>query len=48
MSRHAETDDLVVLAVLIKLRCCVAAVAIYNKESIRACCTRLRMSVEVL
>jgi hypothetical protein len=48
MSRHAETDDLIILVVLIKLRCCVATVAIYNEESIRAYCTRLRMSVEVL
>jgi hypothetical protein len=46
--RHAESNNLVILAKLIKLWRCVAAVAVKNEQSIRALRTRLRMSVKVL
>lgn len=46
--RHVEGDNLVILAELIKLWRCVAAMSIKDKQSIRPCCTRLRVSVKVL
>ena len=48
MRRHTEGDDLVVLAELVKLWGSVAAVAVKDKQSVRPCCTRLCVSVEVL
>ena len=48
MGWHTESDDLILRTELIKLRCSVATVAIKDKQSVRAYCTRLCMSVEVL
>jgi hypothetical protein len=37
--RHAESDNSVLYAVLVELRCNVAAVAINDKQSVRSSCT---------
>jgi hypothetical protein len=37
--RHAESDNFVVLAELIKLRRSMAVVAVKDKQSPRSCCT---------
>jgi hypothetical protein len=46
--RHVESNNLVILAELIKLWRSMALMTVKNKESIRALCTRLCVSVEVL
>lgn len=46
--RHVKANNVVVFTVLVKLRYCIAAIAIYNKESIRAYYTHLYMSIKVL
>ena len=48
MRRHTESDNLVILAVLIKLRCSVALVAVKDEQSVRSSCARLSMSIKVL
>jgi hypothetical protein len=45
---HTESDNLVLRTELIKLRYTVTAITIKDQQSIRACCTRLYVSVEVL
>jgi hypothetical protein len=45
---HTESDNLVLRTELIKLRCTVTAITIKDQQSIRACCTRLCVSVKVL
>jgi hypothetical protein len=46
--RHAEGDNLVILAELIKFWCCVAAATVKDKQSICALRVRLRVSIKVL
>jgi hypothetical protein len=46
--RHAESDNLVILAKLIKLWCSIALMTVKDEKSVRALCTGLCVSVEVL
>jgi len=46
--RHAETDNLVLCTVLIKLRHSMAAMAVKDKQAVDTSCTRRSLSVKVL
>ena len=48
MRRHIESDNLILCAVLVKLWCSVATVAVENKETIDSSRTSGCMLVEVL
>lgn len=48
MGRHAERNNLILCAVLVKLRRCVAIMAVEDKKSVGAGYTRLCTAVEVL
>ena len=39
MQWHTKGDNLVISAVLVKLRCTVAAVTVKDKQSVRSSCT---------
>jgi hypothetical protein len=46
--RHAESNDLIIFAELIKLWCSMALMTVKDEESVRALCTGVCVSVEVL
>ena len=48
MCRHAERNNLICRTELIKFRCCVAAVAIKDKEVVDFLYIRLRILIKML
>ena len=48
MRRHAETNNLVLCIVLVKLRRSMAAVAVKDEQAVDTSCTRRSLSIKVL
>jgi hypothetical protein len=46
--RHIKSNNVILYAVLVKLRRRIAAVAVKDKEAIGSTCTRRRITVKVL